>query len=747
MYAQVILSISHTDIDRVFDYAVPDELLEFIKIGMRVRVPFGKGGKITEGYVVGVKDKTDVPLEKIKNIAYVPDDFPVFSETMLKLAMWMKERYFATLSRCLQTIIPSGIKDKTDYYKTVKYVRAGINALDSIIKYENDKRRCKRSDVINYVINKGELPLSELKKSVGDYTVSVLREEKALNVYNKKVLADTYICSIKEDINKFQLNEGQKGIIESWDNERKDKNRPFLIHGVTGSGKTEIYIKIIEKVIEEGKQAVVLVPEISLTPLMTGRFMSRFGDKAAVTHSKMNFRERFNCWKRAQNGDISVVIGPRSALFMPFGNLGAVIVDEEHEKSYISETSPCYDAVETAEKLCILSGASLVMGTATPSVKTYYRCTIGEVRYSSLKNRAVEGSKEPKMEMVDMRNELKNGNRSIFSGKLYSAIASNIKNRKQTMLFINRRGYSTFISCRSCGYVMKCTHCDVSYKYHASSGKLKCHYCGQAVDKPKVCPVCGSKYIRYFGTGTQKVEEEVKKFFPDARVLRMDTDTVSGKNGYADILNKFAAGKADILVGTQMIAKGHDFKNVTLVGILAADISLNTGDYDSYERTFQLITQVAGRAGRSEMEGRVVVQTYEPDNPALISAINGDSDGFYTREIAFRKSMGYPPCEACGYIEITGVDEKNAYECAQQAGYDFKKYKQLNVLGPVSEYISKIKDEYRFKIILRSNDKNVLMKAIKEVFEVNRDDFQNKGVYIVPKVDAINITQLVEFDE
>lgn len=747
MFVQVILSISHSDIDRMFDYAVPDKFINHVKIGMRVRVPFGKGGSITEGYIVGIKDSTDVPMEKIKNIVYIPDDFTVFSESMLKLALWMKERYFSTLSKCLQTIIPSGIKNNTDYYKTVKYVRTGVNALDCFMKYENDKRRIKRSGAINYVIERGEVPLAEMKKIFGEYTISVLRTENALDVFDKKVLANTYVCSIDEERKVFELNTEQKSILEKWESERKNKKRPLLIHGVTGSGKTEIYIRIIEKVISEGKQAIVLVPEISLTPMMTGRFMRRFGDRAAVTHSRMNFRERFNCWKRAYDGNISVVIGPRSALFMPFDNLGVVIIDEEHEKSYVSETTPAYDAVETAEKLCNLKGASLVMGTATPSVRTYYRCTIGDVCYTRLMKRAVEGSSEPEMKLVDMREELRDGNRSIFSRKLYLEIESNLKNKKQTMLFINRRGYSTFVSCRNCGYVMKCSHCDVSYKYHASNGKLMCHYCGETVDKPEVCPACGSKYIRYFGTGTQKVEEEVKKYFPNARVIRMDMDTVSGKNGYVNILNKFAKGEADILVGTQMIAKGHDFKNVTLVGILAADISLNTGEYDASERTFQLITQVAGRAGRSDLKGKVIVQTYEPDNAALIAAVKGDTDGFYRGEVEFRKSMGYPPCEACAYIEITGVNEKNVIECAETAGYEFKKYKDINVLGPVSEYISKIKDEYRFKLILRTSSDYLLMSAVKDVYNKYRHEFENAGVYINPKAEPTNAIQLVEYTE
>lgn len=741
MFAQVILSISHNDIDRVFDYAVPEKFEVKAKLGMRVRVPFGKGGNITEGYIVGLKDTTDVPEDKIKNIVYMPDDFPVFNDTMLKLAYWMHRRYFTTLSRCIQTITPSGIKDKTDYYKNVKYIKIGDNFADSLIKYENSKKSEKKRLILKYVLENGEMPLSVLRNSINsaDYAIKTLRGEKALEVYDKKVLAEPYINSLNEESPVVELNDEQKAVIDKWDKERIAENRPILIHGVTGSGKTEIYMNMIEKIISEGKQAIVLVPEISLTPMMTGRFMKRFGNKAAVTHSKMNFRERFNCWKRVQDGNISVVIGPRSALFMPFERLGIVIIDEEHEKSYVSETSPAYDAVETAEKLCSFTGASLVMGTATPSVRTYYRCTENKVVYIPLEKRAVKGSRQPEIEIVDMRKELEEGNRTVFSRSLFEKMTKNLENGRQTMLFINRRGYSTFVSCRSCGYVMKCTHCDVSYKYHATSGKLVCHYCGETVARPEVCPVCGSKYIRYFGTGTQKVEEEVKKYFPTARVLRMDMDTVSGKNGYSNILNKFADGEADILVGTQMIAKGHDFKNVTLVGILAADMSLNTGEFDSEEKTYQLITQVAGRAGRAELEGKVVVQTYSPDNEAIKLAVKGNAKEFYEREISFRKTLGYPPCKASIYIEFNGKNQKNTAECAVMAAYEFRKNEEFEILGPVPEYISKIKDEYRYRLIVHSADDLMLMNRAREIYDKLRDEFENLGVYMQPKTEGIRI--------
>lgn len=735
MYAQVILSISHTNIDRVFDYGVPAGLEEKIKAGMRVRVPFGRGSSVSEGYVTGLSEESSVDRDKIKYISEIPDDFAIFSPEMIELAKWMKERYFCTLSACLKTIMPGGIKDRTDYYVKVKYIRPGENFINFLGVFDGSRKKHKRAEVINYLDKNGEVRLSELKGAVkgAEYAITALKNEGCVEVYEKSELTKAYCGCLEERKEKLILNQEQEAVMDEWEKERNGKNRPLLIHGVTGSGKTEIYIRIIEKLISEGKQAIVLVPEISLTPLMTGRFINRFGSLAAVTHSKMNRRERFNCWKRAHDGEISVVIGPRSALFTPFDNLGAVIIDEEHEKSYVSETAPAYDAVETAEKLCSITGASLIMGTATPSVRAMYRASLDEIKYCSLKNRAREGSMGPEMEAVDMRKELEDGNRSIFSKRLYSLMEENLKNGQQTMLFINRRGHSTFISCRSCGYVMKCPHCDVSYKYHAQDGKLVCHYCGDTVDKPDICPVCGSKRIRYFGTGTQKVEEEIKKYFPQARVIRMDSDTVSGKNGYTDILRKFGNGGADILVGTQMIAKGHDFENVSLVGVLAADLSLNTGEYDAAERTYQLITQVAGRAGRGSVRGRVIVQTYSPDDMAVKAAVSGNWQEFYKKELEYRSALGYPPLRECAVMEFTGRDEKSVISGAQDTADRLKKY-DVDILGPVPEYISKIKDEYRWTLTVRQADARAVRQAVTEVYFDMARQLEPSGVYISPRI-------------
>ncbi|GFI61053.1 primosomal protein N' [Clostridiales bacterium] len=733
MFAQVILGISHMDIDRVFDYAIPLELADKVKIGMRVRVPFGRVSGTSEGYVVNIMKKSNVPKDKIKYISEVMDSFPVFSKNMLELAEWMRKRYFSTLSKCLQTIMPSGIKDKTNYYISVKYVRPTKRLYETIGAYDGIAKKQKQADVINYISENGEVSLAELKKSVlgCEYAIKVLIKEGCLEVYTKNILSGTSPMILKEEKTVYELNSYQRMVLDEWEEERNSGNRPVLLHGITGSGKTEIYINMIERVIAEGKQAIVLVPEISLTPMITGRFINRFGNRAAVSHSKMNYRERFNCWKRAQDGEISIIIGPRSALFTPFDNLGIVIIDEEHENSYISETAPAYNAVETAEMLCQITGASLVLGSATPSVKSWYRAKRGKIRYCVLDKRAREGSIEPEIITVDMRKELEEGNRSMFSRELYYAVEDNLAKGFQTMLFINRRGFSTFVSCRDCGYVMKCSHCDVSYKYHAVSGKLVCHYCGETVEKVDSCPACGSKRIRYFGGGTQKVELEIKKLFPDAKVLRMDADTVKSKNGHFNILNKFSSGEANILVGTQMIAKGHDFPNVTLVGVMAADMLLNTGEYDGGEKTYQLITQVAGRAGRDRNRGRVIVQTYLPENSAIQAAVKGT--GFYEAEISFREKMGYPPCEECARIEIIGADESDVISCSRELADELKTL-EIIVLGPAPQYISKIKDEYRWLITARCRDEKRLRQSVLMVYESNRQRFENSGIYINPKI-------------
>lgn len=715
-FAQVILSTSHTDIDKIFDYEIPFLLMAEIQLGMRVLVPFGFRNTSTEGYVVGFAEKTDVPEPKIKCIASIMDKYPVFSQEMILLAWWMKEKYYTTLSQCLQVIMPAGINMKNEV-KTLSLNISGI-----MLEEELEKMKKRES-------SKAQLMVTELLQQ-GDYTASSIKSKLKITDSAIKTLLKRGV--IKENIHQqrrklfdyentqrtepLSLTEEQKNALETI---MEQDEKPVLVHGVTGSGKTEIYLQAIGKVIEMGKQAIVLVPEISLTPQMTDRFISRFGGKVAVSHSRMSAGERIDVWQRAKNSEISVMIGPRSAVFTPFSNLGIIIMDEEHEGSYKSDTTPKYDAREVAEFRCGQLGAKMVYGTATPSLKTYYRAKNGEVTLVTLKERPLNRPM-PQTEIVDMRRELEEGNRSIFSRKLYEEMKDVLSKGQQAMLFINRRGFSTFVSCRKCGHVMMCSSCNVSYTYHSAENQLRCHYCGKKAEVPKLCPECGSKYIKYFGTGTQKVEDEVRRYFPNAKVLRMDMDTTKKKNSHKRILTAFGNGEADILIGTQMIAKGHDFANVTLVGIIAADISLNTGDFRGGETTFQLITQVSGRAGRDNLLGRVIIQTYQPESYIINLAAQCNYEEFYEKESLLRKTMTYPPFSNIFSALAFGKNEKDVIQEIQRLSHilgEQNKDKKFEILGPAPAIISKIKDEYRWHIFIKGEHEDELRSFVTTAVE------------------------------
>lgn len=804
-FANIIININHSDVDRIFDYKIPKALENRIKKGMRVIVPFGNGNKKIEGYVIDICENTDVSSDKIKSIIKECDDFPIFSDSMLKLAFWLKEKYYTTLSSCLKTIMPSGIGIKSkwlvvllDYdenidvterekeiiefifennnvvYKSDIETYFGKNISNILNSLKNKKivsirqsvtgksfekkircvklnldesfdekykslcknKRCeKQKEIVNFLIDYDYIKVSELKNHFYDcnYSIKSLEKKGIVTVFYEVEKRDVFDS---ENFNKTYFpnyTDEQLKAIEILENMRKSHNKkPVLLFGVTGSGKTEVYMSIIESVINEGKQAIVLVPEISLTPQIVGRFISRFGDKVSFTHSRMNQGERFDQWKKAREGEICIMIGPRSALFTPFSNIGVIIIDEEHESSYKSDTSPKYDTVETAKKLSEITDSLLVLGSATPDICTYYKCMTGEYDMAELKHRAND-SNLPQTFIKDMRLELEMGNRSIFSRDLYQEIKLNLEKGEQTMLFINRRGFSTFVSCRKCGHVMMCDNCNVSYTYHSKSQSLMCHYCGKTIKNPTVCPECGSRYIKYFGTGTQKVEDEVKKYFPNARVLRMDMDTTTKKNSHEKILSSFGKGEADILIGTQMIAKGHDFPNVTLVGIIAADISLNSGSYKAAENTFQLLTQVSGRAGRSEREGRVYIQTYNSDNYVIRLSAKQDYKGFYDEEIAVRRILDYPPFGCFFNIMISGEKEREVIESSQRIkdvmSY-FNKNNDFIILGPVPAFISKIKNEYRFTITVKYSDEYRLKKFVLYCIDKFKERNGKTGIYI-----------------
>ena len=635
--------------------------------------------------------------------------------------------------RCLQEKKVVRLHQKTTrstYKKEKRYVSLTENEkllAGAKEKAAKDKRLAGQLRVLSAICPGESLSVEELKEkaAVTDSPIHTLLQKGILVEQRRQEKRDVFQLEDYTPTQPFYpTSEQAQALTLLREEEQKAQKRPVLLHGVTGSGKTEIYMQLIEHVIMEGKQAIVLVPEISLTPQIMERFISRFGKRVSVTHSRLSLGERLDQWRKARDGEISIIIGPRSALFMPFSNLGVIVMDECHESSYISDVTPKYHTREVARKLSELTGALLVMGSATPDIDSYHRAVTGEFLLLQLKERT-KGSRLPEVFVTDMRKELENGNRSAFGLPLQQAIRENLEKGQQTMLFLNRRGYSTFVSCRKCGEALTCPSCNVSYTYHASDKALVCHYCGKEVPVPKTCPSCGSHYIRYFGTGTQKIEEETRRLFPEASVLRMDADTTTGKNGHARILELFGKGKADILIGTQMIAKGHDFPNVTLVGILAADLSLNLGTYQAAETCFQLITQAAGRAGRGELAGRVFIQTYQPENHAIRMAAAQDYEGFYQEEILLRQAMEYPPFSHIFSVLITGEMEQEVILAAQRLGAYMNHYAEragCTVVGPAPAPLPKFRGEFRWQIFAKGTDADRLKAFVLYTVEQTKKD-------------------------
>lgn len=635
--------------------------------------------------------------------------------------------------RCLQEKKIVRLHQKTTrstYKKEKRYVSLTENEellIAAKEKAEKDKRLAGQLRVLSAICPGESISVEELKEkaAVTDSPIHTLLQKGILVEQRRQEKRDVFQLEDYTPTQPFYpTSEQAQALTLLREEEQKVQKRPVLLHGVTGSGKTEIYMQLIEHVIMAGKQAIVLVPEISLTPQIMERFISRFGKRVSVTHSRLSLGERLDQWRKARDGEISIIIGPRSALFMPFSNLGVIVMDECHESSYISDVTPKYHTREVARKLSELTGALLVMGSATPDIDSYHRAVTGEFLLLQLKERT-KGSRLPEVFVTDMRKELEDGNRSAFGLPLQQAIRENLEKGQQTMLFLNRRGYSTFVSCRKCGEALTCPSCNVSYTYHASDKALVCHYCGKEVPVPKTCPSCGSHYIRYFGTGTQKIEEETRRLFPEASVLRMDADTTTGKNGHARILELFGKGKADILIGTQMIAKGHDFPNVTLVGILAADLSLNLGTYQAAETCFQLITQAAGRAGRGELAGRVFIQTYQPENHAIRMAAAQDYEGFYQEEILLRQAMEYPPFSHIFSVLITGEMEQEVILAAQRLGAYMNHYAEragCTVVGPAPAPLPKFRGEFRWQIFAKGTDAERLKAFVLYTVEQTKKD-------------------------
>ncbi|MEG1001917.1 MAG: primosomal protein N' [Clostridium sp.] len=721
LYAKVILNSDAVEIDRPFTYKVKEELVSLISVGHRVKVPFGVRNKPIEGFIIALSTEYN-DTYKIKEISKLCDEEPILTKEDLLLIEFLVNKTLCKHIDAIRVLIPTGLIKglKSKKKKVIVFEKDIDEELKNNEKYENLISFIKENDGL---FSKAELT-KEYKFST--YTINKSIEmgflsvaEKTVNRFNKRIY--------DEDVSKKLTDEQQKAIFNIENSEQSG----ILLKGVTGSGKTEIYMNLVEKVLSEGKGAIVLVPEIALTPQMIERFKGRFGEDVALFHSKLSDGERFDEWYRVKSGDCRLVVGARSAIFLPVNNLGLIIIDEEHEGTYKSEHNPKYNTKDVAEFLSIIKGCKYILGSATPSVESFADAMVSKLKLVELKKR-VDDKPLPTMEIVDMREELKVKNLSLFSRKLYKEIKEALEKKEQVILFLNRRGFSTFISCRSCGYVFKCPECDISMTYH-KNGYLVCHYCGRAEKQVKVCPKCNSKYVKFFGAGTERVENEVRKYFKDARILRMDADTTRNKDSYERIYNSFKNREADILIGTQMITKGLDFKGITLVGILSADMSLNIPDYRSGEKTFQLITQVAGRAGRGDREGKVIIQSYTPNHPSLKYVINNDYTGMFKEEIAVRKAMGYPPFGKILLIRGVSKNEEKLKEFIKKAKENIEKVieEDLDILGPTPCIVSKIKDKFRWQILIKGKIKDELCKKIKDIlYEMNKSVYNEIRINI-----------------
>ena len=717
VYIDVIVDISVNSLDRIFQYRVPEELMDAVTVGCQVNVPFGSGNRRRQAYVIGVDTVLAYDASKIKDILGVTKA-PAATEQLIALADWMHERYGCTMAQALKTVLP--VKKSVKEVKRTAYFLADREGAQQLLEKSRKSRREKaRVRLLEAMLKEGCMS-KETVTGVLQISASTMKSILQTGVIREET-SQVYRNPVRQRLGGWQevcLNDEQMNAVASiWQNAaicREHWSREqgmHLLYGITGSGKTEVYMALMEKVLNEGRQIIVLIPEISLTLQTVSRFYARFGSQIAVMNSRLSAGERYDQYMRAKRGEASIMIGPRSALFTPFDKLGLIIIDEEHESAYQSEIVPRYQAAEVAARRAEMSGALVVLGSATPSVAVYQKAREGMIGLHSLTQRARTGSRLPDVKVVDLREEFRMKNRGILSQSLHEAMDACLKRGDQMMLFLNRRGYAGFVSCRSCGYVVKCRHCDVSMTVHHHT-LLKCHYCGSEQPMPRVCPSCGSPYIAGFGVGTQKVEEFVQKEFPEARILRMDRDTTSGKDDMGRILQTFSEGGADILIGTQMIVKGHDFANVTLVGILAADLSLFAGDYQSSERTFQLLTQAAGRAGRGDRPGEVIIQTYQPEHYCIQTAAAQDYDSFYSQEIRFRQMLHYPPDRQMMVMLAEGEHDQQTGQAVQKlreiAGEaDFE---AVEFIGPSRAGIAKAKDLYRYTMCMKHQDIKELMR-------------------------------------
>lgn len=686
MIAKVLVEINNINVDKTFDYIVPFKYIEKIKIGMRVKVPFAS--RELEGFVLDLVNSTDDNYE-LKEIISIVDEEPILNNELLHLGQFMSKKYFSTLISCYQTMLPKALKAQnktTINKKMIKYVKLCSNSFP--------KLKPNQEKIVEYLRINGKVKKEEVNK----ISVSGVNTLIKNGIIIESLIEEYRL--VTKDINKEK--ETFKLTVEQQEAKNKilsqTQSSVFLLHGVTGSGKTVVYMEIVEEMLNRGKDSIFLVPEISLTPQMVYHFKSRFGDEVAVLHSRLSEGEKYDEYRKIVEGKVHIVVGARSAVFAPFKNLGAIIIDEEHTTSYKQDNNPKYSAIEIAIERAKNNNAIVILGSATPSLETYARSIKGLYTLVELKHR-VNTNNLPLVEIVDMSKEKHRG--SIFSSRLITEVNKRLEEHEQIILLLNRRGYSSFITCSNCGYTAKCPHCDITLTYHKTSNTLRCHYCGYADKMNDICPSCGEKAIKTLGTGTEKVEEEIKKVF-NARVVRMDLDTTSKKGSHEKIITAFKNHEYDILLGTQMIAKGLDFSNVTLVGVINADTSLMIPNYRSNEYTFQLLMQTAGRSGRGEKNGSVIIQTFNPEHYAITLASKHDYIDFFKQEMEVRRKLSYPPYYYLIYIKVIGKDyNKISIESNKIASILTRKLKNSKILGPTTCSVFKLNGLFRFGIIIK----------------------------------------------
>lgn len=697
MIAEVIVDIATSETDRIYDYLCDDDLV----VGSRVRAPFG--GKTIPGFVMRLKETSDLPKERLKKVLPCPDELPALNSECLALAEKLTARYRVPKALTLRLFLPAEMRTGKvrELYRNYAVLKVELSEM------KLSKTAKNQLGAAQFLAENGKTDCAYLN-NVYPGGVAALEKKGYVEIVKEQRLRDPYKTVNAENVERVLTHDQQRAVDTVW----SDTRTVQLLHGVTGSGKTEVYLTLIAKCLKEGKSSIFLVPEISLTPQMLSQLRARFGKNAAILHSGLSAGERFDEWWRLRTGEAKIAIGARSAIFAPLDNIGVIIVDEEHDSSYSSESAPRYNTFDVALLRAKKNGCKLVLGSATPSVETYKRAQEGEFSLIRMDKR-INKRPLPEIIIADMRREVRRGNSSTFSGALKEEMEKCLASGNQVILFLNRRGYSQTVICKECGYVAKCEACDVSLTYHRDEGCLKCHYCGMKYNMLSACPDCKGTKLSYAGTGTQRIVAELEKMYPTARILRMDNDTTSGKEGHYKILKTFADKKADILVGTQMIAKGHDFPAVTLVGVLDADMSLHFSDYRSGERTFQLITQVAGRSGRAEEQGKVVLQTFDPENEVLRFATTYDYEGFYENEVSLRAAMAFPPFSKIVRVLVTGEEDKKCIEALREVYVELERIYTENpdkflFFNKMRAPIKRIQNKFRYQILMRLSDTSVL---------------------------------------